>query len=89
MEENDSTANGILEVLIRENSITAEMATSLMNDSAYAYDVAKNLVQMGEVLLASGDLEFKEVERSITLDEDEVEEVMKMDRDDEEKAAAT
>jgi len=89
MEENDSTANGILEVLIRENSITAEMATSLMNDSAYAYDVAKNLVQMGEVLLASGDLEFKEVERSITLDEDEVEEVMKMNRDDEDEAAAT
>ncbi|HXK56261.1 MAG TPA: Na/Pi symporter, partial [Gammaproteobacteria bacterium] len=53
MEENDSTANGILEVLIRENRITAQMATSLMNDSAYAYDVAKNLVQMGEVLFAS------------------------------------
>ena len=89
MEENDSTANGILEVLIRENSITAEMATSLMNDSAYAYDVAKNLVQMGEVLLASGDQELKEVGRSIALDEDEVEEVMKTDRDDEERAAAT
>lgn len=78
MEENDSTANGVLEILIRENSITAEMATSLMNDSAYAYDVAKNLIQMGETLFATGDQELKEAERSLALDEDELAEVMKM-----------
>jgi len=83
MEENDSTANGILEVMIREDSITTEMATSLMNDSAYAYDVAKNLVQMGEVLFASGDLDQKEVERSIALDPDEVDEVMAIDKGNE------
>ncbi|MEJ1334428.1 MAG: hypothetical protein RPU37_00065 [Candidatus Sedimenticola sp. (ex Thyasira tokunagai)] len=50
MEENDSTVNGMLEALIREEKITPLMATSLMNDSAYAYDVTGNLVQMGEVL---------------------------------------
>jgi phosphate:Na+ symporter len=83
MEENDTTANGILEVLIRENSITAEMATSLMNDSAYAYDVAKNLVQMGEVLFATGDQALKEAERSIVLDPDEVDEVMALERGNE------
>jgi len=81
MEENDSTANGVLEILIRENSITAEMATSLMNDSAYAYDVAKNLIQMGETLFATGDLELKEAERSIALDESELEEVMEMQKE--------
>jgi len=75
MEENDSTANGILEVLIRESRITAPMATSLMNDSAYAYDVAKNLVQMGEVLFASHDPEQREIDQELSLDEDEAEQI--------------
>ena len=47
MKENDSTVNGVLEALIREENITPLMATSLMNDATYAYDVTKNLVQMG------------------------------------------
>ncbi len=76
MEENDTTANGMLETLIRENKISAAMATSLMNDSAYAYDVTKNLIQMGEVLFASGDQIMKEAERAIALDEDELMEIM-------------
>jgi phosphate:Na+ symporter len=74
MDENDSTANGILEVLIRENRITAQMATSLMNDTAYAYDVAKNLVQMGEALFASSDAEERELARELLLDSDELHE---------------
>jgi phosphate:Na+ symporter len=76
MEENDSIANGMLDRLIREGRITAQMATSLMNDSAYVYDVTKNLVQMGAALFASGDLIMKETERAISLDEDEIEEIM-------------
>ena len=79
MEENDITVNGSLESLIRDNKITAQMATSLMNDSAYAYDVAKNLVQMGEVLFATGDLAMKEMERSIALTPDEVSDVLGLD----------
>jgi len=75
MEENDSTANGILEVLIRESRITAPMATSLMNDSAYAYDVAKNLVQMGEVLFASHDPEDRDIAQELALDEDETDQM--------------
>jgi len=76
MKENDSTVNGKLETLIRENKITALMATSLMNDAAYAYDVSKNLVQMGEVLFATGTQIMKDAERSMALDEDDMEEVI-------------
>jgi len=75
MEESDSTANGILEVLIRENRITPQMATSLMNDSAYAYDVAKNLVQMGEVLFSSHDPEQREIDSELALNEEETEQM--------------
>ncbi len=76
MKENDVTANGILEVLIREGRISAQMATSLMNDSSYVYDITKNLLQAGEVLFATGDQSMKDVERSITLDEDEIDEIV-------------
>ena len=75
LEESDSTRNGTLEALIRNDEITPAMATSLMNDAAYAYDVAKNLVQMGEVLFSSGDLAMKETEREIALTEEEIDEV--------------
>ena len=76
MEENDITANGALETLIRDNKITAEMATSLMNDSSYAYDVAKNLIQMGETLFATGDYDMKLAERSVALTDEEVAEII-------------
>jgi len=80
MEENDTTVNGVLEELIRQGKITAEMATSLMNDTAYSYDVAKNLVQMGEVLFATGDQAMKEAERSLSLDEDDVDEMLQTEK---------
>jgi len=82
MKSNDSTANGTLEELIHDDKITAEMATSLMNDISYANDVTKNLVQMGEILFATGDLDMKEVERSLILDEDEMDEILESQRDE-------
>jgi len=48
-EKYDILANGTLDNLIRNSLITNEMATSLMNDSAYAYDIGKNLIAMAEV----------------------------------------
>ena len=80
MQENDSTVNGVLEALIREERITPLMATSLMNDATYAYDVTKNLVQMGEVLFASGTQTMKDAERIIALDEDDIAEVLELDK---------
>ena len=76
MDINDSTSNGKLEQLIRENKISAKMATSLMNDSSYAYDVAKNLIQMGEILFSTSDMGMKSVEKDIALTADEVAEII-------------
>jgi phosphate:Na+ symporter len=76
MKENDSTVNGMLETLIRENKITPLMATSLMNDASYAYHVTNNLVQMGEVLFATGSQSMKDAERLIALDDDDVTEAL-------------
>jgi len=58
MQRYDIMANGTLDNLIRHNLITNEMATSLMNDSAYAYNISKNFIAMAEVIFidSSGDL---------------------------------
>jgi hypothetical protein len=52
------------------------MATSLMNDASYAYHVTNNLVQMGEVLFATGSQSMKDAERLIALDDDDVTEAL-------------
>ncbi|WP_415891771.1 Na/Pi cotransporter family protein [Neptuniibacter sp. PT8_73] len=76
MKANDVTVNGEMERLIRDKKITAVMATSMMNDANYAYGVAKNLIQMGESLFASGNLDMNEAVRSVALNDDEVAEIL-------------
>ncbi|MEJ1403965.1 MAG: Na/Pi cotransporter family protein, partial [Candidatus Sedimenticola sp. (ex Thyasira tokunagai)] len=72
IEEVDVVANGSLDHLIREALISEEMATSMMNDSAYAYDVSKNLIDMTEILYAARALELSEAERDIALSDAEL-----------------
>lgn len=50
IEKYDIASNGTLDTLIRNHWITNEMATSLMNDTTYAYDISKNLIEMAKVL---------------------------------------
>jgi phosphate:Na+ symporter len=76
MEENDTTVNGTLESLIRDGKISAQMATSLMNDANYAYDVTKNLIQMGEALFATSDFDMKLAGRDIALTDDELADII-------------
>ncbi|MEJ2621058.1 MAG: Na/Pi symporter [Candidatus Thiodiazotropha sp.] len=76
LEEGDVTANGELDRLIREDSIRAEMATSLMNDSAYAYDVANNLINMVRILFAPVDQESRDAESALILNEEEISEIL-------------
>ncbi len=52
-EKYDIIANGKLDNLIRNKLITNEMATSLMNDSTYAYNINTKLIAMAEVLFAA------------------------------------
>ena len=61
--------------LIRERLISAPMSISLMNDSGYAYHVTKNLVKMGEVLFSTSESALKDAEKSVSLDEAELDEL--------------
>jgi phosphate:Na+ symporter len=53
MEDEDIIANGTLDRLIREQRITPDMATSLMNDSAFSYDIQNNLINAAEIVFAN------------------------------------
>jgi len=68
--------NKNLDSLIRGGFITPEMATSLMNDAAYSYDVAHNLVNMAEVLFNIEDDDIREAEQSILLDKGDVDDIV-------------
>jgi phosphate:Na+ symporter len=46
----DSIKNSRIDTLIRENKIDSKMATSLINDSAFAYDVSQKLIQVATIL---------------------------------------
>jgi len=75
MEEKLQDMNRYVGTSIRQSLITPEMGTSLLNDSNYAYDVAKNLIEMGETLFLSHRQGVSDVERTLLLDEDELHEV--------------
>lgn len=47
----DTISGRALDGLIRENRITNTMATSLMNDTAYAFNIITNLTNMVKILL--------------------------------------
>ena len=46
----DFIENGKIDSLIRENKINKKMATSLINDSAFAYDISKKLIYVASIL---------------------------------------
>jgi len=76
MKDNDKRLLARLDSLVRKNRIGAQMATSLINDSGYAYGVTKDLVKMGEILFSAGHSGIRSAERSLSLDVDEVEKLL-------------
>ncbi len=72
VKEEDVLANGVLDDLIRGNRISVAAATSLINDNGYAYGICKNLIEMGQILFAVHDEGLRDVQRSLALDEDEI-----------------
>lgn len=79
-EKYDILANGTLDNLIRQGLISNEMATSLMNDSAYAYDISKKLIAMAEVIFVDRSGDIKNLDDDMFIDDDEVESLLKKDK---------
>ncbi len=70
----DST-NRRIESLIRDNSISARVATSFLNDSGYAYSAMRDLIEAARAYYIESDTAMAEVERILALDEEEVQQI--------------
>lgn len=68
----DIAANKSLDNLIRTNKITYTMATSLMNDTTYAYTIVSELTKVAHTLFIHADTELSEGREALILDETEV-----------------
>jgi phosphate:Na+ symporter len=75
-EEYDIVANGTIDKLIRERLITNEMATSLMNDSTYAYDISKNLIAMAEVIFSDRNSNVMSLNEEMAMNAEEIKEIL-------------
>ncbi|MFC1681240.1 Na/Pi cotransporter family protein [Pseudomonadota bacterium] len=73
IEQSLKEMNQSVDVLLRDRKITPLMATSLLNDSAYAEDVARKLLDSAQAMLASHDVLVAEAEEEIMLDREELE----------------
>ncbi|MBW2528671.1 MAG: Na/Pi symporter [Deltaproteobacteria bacterium] len=71
----DVLTSGTVDELIRDDLITAKMATSLMNDSSYAFYAVNHLVEMAACLYATEDPEERAAEASVALSIGEVDEL--------------
>ncbi len=69
-----NTTNKI-EALIRSDEIDAQTATSFLNDSTYAYRAMRDLLAAALIYSVETEGALAEVERILTLDEDEVDEM--------------
>ncbi|MBW2396625.1 MAG: Na/Pi cotransporter family protein [Deltaproteobacteria bacterium] len=72
IKQEDILANENLDELVRRDLIPAETATSLINDYRYAYRICKRLIELGQVVFAVHDEALRDAQRSLSLDEDEI-----------------
>jgi len=68
----DIISNGILDKLIRKGLITNQMATSLMNDSDYAYSISKDLIAMAEILFIDINSDLKKLHEDMAINDEDV-----------------
>lgn len=71
MEKYDKIANEKLDELIRQGGIPLSTATSLMNDSAYVYDISKNLIEMAEIVFV-----HKDIAEDILIDNEDIDDYL-------------
>lgn len=72
MQRYDILSNGTLDNLIRNDLISNEMATSLMNDSSYAYDISKHLIAMAEIIFIDSGGDLKNLDEDMIISDDDV-----------------
>lgn len=72
LEQSDLTSSGVLDRLIRGKRIGARVATSLMNDGAYASTLGRKLLEAAILLFGAREKALESAERSVALSDEEV-----------------
>lgn len=73
IESDHHKTNKRIEDLIVDGRITAKAATSFLNDSSYAYDAMRELIEAARNYYVEKDKAIAEIEQIIAMDEDEFE----------------
>ena len=76
VEAHDIVTNGQLDQLIRDRAINAEQATSLMNDSAYAYRIASNLIAAARAVFQPFEAMETELREELALESGELRDIL-------------
>lgn len=72
----DIISNGKLDELIRNRYITNQMATSLMNDSVYVYNIRTKLSDMAEILFVQTNSDLKHLHEDMQITQTEVKQIL-------------
>lgn len=75
--EDDINITRRIETLIRENKISPETGSSLINDSSYMYSIKSNLLKMAETLFLQKNIQAIHPELKLSLDDSEIMKVVK------------
>lgn len=70
-DERDAALKSI-DAMIREGQISAEMATSLMNDLSYSKAIIRDLTRAGKILFSEGSLELLEGQDVMELEDEDI-----------------
>lgn len=81
IEKEDRRMNRTLDALIRERQLTPEMGTSLLNDSAYMFEIKRCLVTMAENVFAVHHEETTQAQRQLALDDSELHAAINQERE--------
>jgi phosphate:Na+ symporter len=76
VEENARTTSRRVDALIRKRALSATAATSFMNDSGYAYGAMRDLIEAARSYYIERESAMAEVERLLSLDEEELNEMV-------------
>jgi phosphate:Na+ symporter len=76
IKNDDMQMNRAIETLIREQKITPETGSSLINDSSYMRSIKKNLLKAAETLFLHSNTGNARAEQQLTLNETEINDVV-------------
>jgi phosphate:Na+ symporter len=72
VKEAETQLNNNIDELIRNDRISPDVASSLMNDSVYVDGIKNNLLAFFETLFVAKERELTKVQRKLALDDDEI-----------------